>query len=255
MLKILTVGYNEEQNLEKLYESLSKFIWKIDCQFFYVDQESTDNSIDIAKKYWAEIFLHKNKGYADPDKKWLVENVCNDNDWCLILDADFYFSDELILEIVEKIKCNKFDVYNITRTIIFLWKKWITIHEPLLFKKNSVKITNDIHKYYTVLTDNIWKLTNHAICDDLKEYGESIWIWINRVNKYTTIEAKEYKILQKYKIITMIFMSPIIWFFGYWILHKQFIRWIPWLINCLIQSVYRVSLYAKIYEIQYINNK
>ena len=252
MLKILTVWYNEEKNLDKLYSSLEKLKKQIDCDFFYVDQESNDNSLVIAKKYWAKVFSHKNKWYADPDKKWLVENVCNSWDWIFIADADFYFSDDFISELQKIIKEDKFEAIWIKRDIIFLWVKWISIKEAIFFKKWAVEITDDIHNYYKLISNKVWYTKNSIICDDLKEKHKAINIWLNRINKYTDIEVENYWDISRIKLIYLLFCSPIIWFFWYGLMHKQFFRWVPWFINCFIQFMYRIILYSKLYEKKYI---
>ncbi len=254
MLKILTVGYNEEKNLEKLYSSIWKFKNKIevDVEFYYVDQESVDNSLDIAKKYWAKTFTHKNKWYADPDKKWLVENVCNEWDWIIIADADFYFSEKMILEIDYIINKSNYDTILLKIDIIFLWIKWISIKGAIFFKKWAVQITEDIHNYYKIKSNKIWTTKESIICDDIKEHWNAISVWLKRIDKYTSIEVKNINKKPKYIILLYLFFSPIIWFFWYWIIHKQFFKWIPWIINSLIQVIYRISLYSKLYEKYYI---
>ena len=57
-------------------------------RIIYIDQSSTDNSIEIARKYWCNIYIHPNQWYADPDKKWAIDELCNDDEWILIQDAD-----------------------------------------------------------------------------------------------------------------------------------------------------------------------
>jgi len=121
-LNIITVWYNEEINLPKLFKSLEYIKSKIEIRHIYVDQSSIDNSTNIAKENWCEIYVHENKWYADPDKKWIVENLLNNEDWCLILDCDEEITKELSDEIIININNNKFDIFNIyIESIIFWW--------------------------------------------------------------------------------------------------------------------------------------
>jgi GT2 family glycosyltransferase len=50
-LNIIIVGHNEEKNLPKLFKSLEYFEGKVDLNIIYCDQESTDDSVKIAKEY------------------------------------------------------------------------------------------------------------------------------------------------------------------------------------------------------------
>ena len=67
MLKILTVWYNEEENLEKLYSSLEKLKKQDNCEFFYVDQENSifnasndSNFVRYQEIYSVAILSHGN---------------------------------------------------------------------------------------------------------------------------------------------------------------------------------------------------
>ena len=64
-LNIIIVWHNEEENLPKLFESLKNFDGKVDYGVIYCDQESTDNSVKIAKQYW--VIVHEHPKY------WICE--------------------------------------------------------------------------------------------------------------------------------------------------------------------------------------
>jgi GT2 family glycosyltransferase len=48
-INIIIVGYNEEENLPKLFASLSVLKEKYEPRVIYIDQESTDTSLMIAR--------------------------------------------------------------------------------------------------------------------------------------------------------------------------------------------------------------
>ncbi len=136
MLNIITVWYNEEINLKKFFESLKYIKSKIEVKHFFVDQSSDDNTAEIAKNNWCEVYIHPNKWYADPDKKWIVENFLKNEDWWLILDCDEELIKELSDEIIEKIENNKDILFQIWLSTNFLWiKNWYFVQSRLFKKK------------------------------------------------------------------------------------------------------------------------
>lgn len=253
-LNIITVWYNEENNLETLFSSLEGLHKNITVRHIYIDQTSTDNSLLIAKKYWCEVYLHTNKWYADPDKEWAVKNLIKSNEWVLICDADYYFSNNLKNELIEKINTNSLDAYWIKREDVFLWTNKIILNQLIFFKKWSVIITNEIHKYFKLNTDKVWYLKNKIISKDLKYTWNEIGIFMDKLNKYSQKEIEFIWDIWKYKTIFYIFFKPIIRFFWFWIQHKQFIRWTKWYILCVFMFLYQFLIYTKLYEKFYLNN-
>lgn len=250
MLRVITVWYNEESNLKKLYKSLESFSGDID--FLYVDQESTDDSLKVAQSFWAQCFSHTNKWYADPDKKWLLENHCNKDDWVLIADADFFFSDACKAEILEFTQKSEFDIGELYIHVYFLGIVGLKTKQPLLFKKWAISLSEDIHNYTSKNTQHMSQLIEPIISDDIKEHGKTISTWLQRIDRYTSVEVVQMQKIGKYKLIILLLTSPWIWFFWYGIKHLQFLKWIRGFLNCGIQFVYRFSLYAKLYEKYYV---
>ncbi|MDD2487617.1 MAG: glycosyltransferase [Candidatus Gracilibacteria bacterium] len=247
-LNIITVGYNEELNLSKLYESL-KFL---DDSFFklkkiYIDQSSKDKSVEIAKKYNAEIFIHENKGYADPDKKWAVENLCEKSEWCLILDADEEITQELSEEIKKALLDEKFSVYRISIHTLFLNITSGVFLQPRLFKASSVEMKNNIHNYIKIISNEVGSLKGIILNKDLKNNLSEIYSIIEKNNRYTEKEIEGVKI-PRYKIILYMFLMPIIWFFGFGIKYRLFFKGMKGFIYCAYMGIYQFNKYTKLYE-------
>jgi len=213
-LNIITVWYNEEINLPKLFKSLEYIKSKIEIRHIYVDQSSIDNSTNIAKENWCEIYVHENKWYADPDKKWIVENLLNNEDWCLILDCDEEITKELSDEIIININNNKFDIFNIYIESIIFWWFGSKSYWYRLFKKSWVKLTNEIHNYINLISNKIWYLKNNILNNDLKYLWNEIKVLTEKMNRYSSIEIEKIWNIWKHKIIFFIFWKPIQRFFG-----------------------------------------
>lgn len=74
---------NEQANLPRCLESVR---WA--AEVFVVDSQSTDGSIDIARRYGAEVVQFAFNGVWPKKKNWALENLPFRHEWVLILDAD-----------------------------------------------------------------------------------------------------------------------------------------------------------------------
>ncbi len=254
-LIIIIVWYNEERNLPKLFHSLEYIKSKFNIRQIYVDQSSTDKSIEIAKKYWSEVYVHPNKWYADPDKKRAVEELCKDNDRILILDCDEELTKKLSDEIIDNIWKDIYKIVNINIESIILWWFGWKAYQPRLFKKYAMKITDEIHNYLIPKLQNIGKFKNNIRNDDLRLRWREIASFLEKTNRYGDIEIEKLQHLPKWKIILFMFWKPIQWFFWFGIIHKQFFRWFGWLILCMLHFCAQFLMYAKLYEKRFIHKK
>ena len=97
-LSVYIITFNEEDRLDKTLKAAAK----VADEIVVVDSDSTDKTVDIAKRNRTKDFRHKWKSYCD--QKSFAEKKCS-SDWVLMLDADEVLSAELIAEI-KQIKKN-----------------------------------------------------------------------------------------------------------------------------------------------------
>lgn len=250
-LIVIIVGYNEEKNLPKCFDSLEKVSNILDIRKIYIDQSSHDESVSLAKKYWCETYIHPNLWYADPDKKWGVENLCSPNDWILILDADEEITLVLAQEIVQHTSTKTTVCRILVRSIIFWWFGG-EAYQPRLFQKHAVNMTEEIHNYIHIASENVVNLKNPIINDDLKYKWKEIQVFMEKLNRYSDKEIENLYELSQFKIIIFMIWKPIQRFFGFGFVHRQFFRGIRWYILCAMMAHYQRSIYAKLYEKKYI---
>ena len=250
LLNIIIVWYNEELNIPKMFKHLEYMRSKIDCRIIYVDQESTDKSVELMKKWWAEVYVHKNKWYADPDKKWAVEELCWDDEWCFILDCDEEMTNELADYIYEIIKLNpKNTCYSITRATYLLWVSITKNYQLRLFKKDSAILSLQVHNYINSAENSNHILLRQKINEiDLKLEWKWIYFMINKNNNYSDKELDKIKDISLLKCIFFMIWKPILWFFWFWIRYGNFFKGTVWFINCCLMSQYQFWIYAKLYE-------
>lgn len=252
-LNIIIVGYNEESNLPKCFKYLEYLRSKINCRIIYVDQSSEDKSVEIANKNWAEIYVHPNKWYADPDKKWAVEELCEKEEWCMILDCDEELTKGLSDKIYSLIKENRlWFCYSIVRNTYWMWIVVAKTYQLRIFKKEAVNIDSTIHDYIRPKNKNKHLRLKEGITEiDLKYQWKEFEFIVSKFNKYSSIEADQLYKTKQYNLFLIYFFvltKPIIRFFWIYFLHLNFLKWWRWLFNSLLMWFYQFLIYSKIYE-------
>lgn len=117
-LSVVVSAYNEEENLKHCLESVK---WA--DEIIVVDNESTDKTVEIAKKFTNKIYTRKNNIMLNINKNFGFTKATND--WILCLDSDEKVSNELRKEIEEKIKSDPGpNGYKIPRKNL-IFGKWI----------------------------------------------------------------------------------------------------------------------------------
>lgn len=180
---------NEEKKISRCLASLKGFANEI----IVVDMMSTDRTVEIAKKYGAKVFKHKRVGYVEPARNFAISKA--KYDWILLLDADEDISESFKKYIKKEIKEPQADYYRIPRkNIIFgKWMKhsgWWPDYNIRFFKKGSVSWNEVIHSVPMTTGKglDIPSLQDYAI---KHRHYSSVEEYITRMNKYTTIQAKE----------------------------------------------------------------
>lgn len=89
-ISVVINTYNAEQHLEKVLESVKEFDEIVVC-----DMESTDHTLDIARKYDCKIvtFPKADHKSAEPARTFAIQSASNK--WVLVVDADEIITPEL----------------------------------------------------------------------------------------------------------------------------------------------------------------
>ena len=117
-ISAILITKDEEENLPRCLESIK---WA--NQIVILDSGSTDRTLEIAKKYKAEIFIENWKGYTNQKNSALAKAK---GDWVVSLDADEEFSSQTQNDIREAIHKNDPAIqgYAFRRKVFYLGK-WI----------------------------------------------------------------------------------------------------------------------------------
>jgi len=188
-VSVIILTYNEELNLENCLKSI--FDWA--DEIFIVDSHSTDETLEIAKKYGCKIIKHAFENQAK-QFNWALDNLKIKSDWILRLDADEKMTDTLwweISAILPKVPTDMNGFY-MNRRVYFMgrWIKHAGVY-PLwllrLFKYGKAKSElKEIDEHIVLLEGKTGKLKNDFIHDDKKSLSD----WIQKHDDYSTREIE-----------------------------------------------------------------
>lgn len=142
-LSVIVLTQNEEKWLPGCLNSVHELADEI----IVVDNQSTDKTVAIAKKYGAKVFVHPQAGFAAQREFGLRQAQA---DWVLYLDADERVTKELAQEIenckarkagfLRNVKIENLDVaaYYLWRQNIFLGKEQRPDKVEKLFKRKAL---------------------------------------------------------------------------------------------------------------------
>ena len=187
---------NEEENIEQAIKSVKSFADEI----VVVDMKSSDNTVKIAKKLGAKVYDHEPMGYVEPARNFAISKATGE--WILLLDADEEIPKSLAKRITDEIRKNNADYFAIPRKNI-VFRKWIKHsrwwpdYNIRLFKKGRVSWSEIIHSVPETTGKGLdfEPVETNAI---LHHNYQSIEQYIERLNRYTSVQAKNL-IDEKYK--------------------------------------------------------
>jgi exosortase/archaeosortase family protein len=191
-LAVIILTFNEEKNLVKCLESVKK----LSAPIFIVDSYSTDNTEIIAKSYNAHFIQNKFSTHT-LQWKFALQNLPEDIDWVLGLDADQSLSERLENEINKMFNSTEdipYDGYYIRRRNYFL-NKWIRFggyqnrYLLKLFKRDKVYLDeSELMDHHFYVNGSTKRLKNEL---SENNYKENLDFWKSKHVKYAELQAKE----------------------------------------------------------------
>lgn len=145
-ISIIVYAHNEEKNITDCIKS-ARLLTK---NIIVIDTQSTDETVNIAKKMGVVIYSAPHHVYVEPTRKFGIQKASAD--WIFLLDADERIDNDLANEIKSKINSDVYTHYKIPRKNIFAQKKWLQYggwypdYVIRLFRKSAfVNWSHDIH--------------------------------------------------------------------------------------------------------------
>lgn len=133
-ISALVLTHNEQEILEGCLKSLN-----FADEIIVLDQNSSDNTVKIAKKFTKNLFKTNNTAFDKNRNK--LANLAK-GEWLLYLDSDERLTPSLIKQIKKNINEKKFSAFYIPRKNYVLGKHlkhggWWPDYSPRLFKKKD----------------------------------------------------------------------------------------------------------------------
>lgn len=244
-LSVVIITFNEGENIRLCLHSVKD----IADEIVIVDSGSTDNTIEIARKYGAKIYRREFDNYAN-QKNFALSKATGD--WIFSIDADEEVTPDLASEI-QSVTSNQSSIishsaYLIPRRNIIFGKeikhtRWSPDKHIWLWKNGSGRWNGRIHEEVEV-KGSVGELKNAKIHHSHKSVGK----FISMLNKYTELEAEELiATKQKYSILKL-FGAPIISFMGRYFYKKGFLDGWRGFVLSYLRAFYKFVIWAKVWE-------
>ncbi len=256
---------NEEKNLPGCLNSIGKEFAK---RIVIIDSGSTDNTIEIAKSFGAEVVSFVWNGKFPKKRNWFLRNHSPDTKWILFLDADEYLTENFKNELVEKLNRENNIGYWLKYTIYFMGEKLrggYPLKKLALFRvgygeyeqideDNWSKLDMEIHEH-PVLKGEIGVIKHKIDHLDFRDVTH----YITKHNEYASWEAKRFlsasinkvnwtwKQRLKYRLMSSVWISPA-FFFGSFFLLGGFRDGARGLAFAILKMSYFNQIYCKVRE-------
>jgi glycosyltransferase involved in cell wall biosynthesis len=213
-----------------------------------VDSGSRDDTLALAGRKGARVLTAPWRGFG-PQKQLAVDNA--KHDWVLCVDADERVSPELGTSIAAAVAAPAAYAYRMARRNRFLGR-WLNHGEGYpdwslrLFDRRHANWSEDTVHERVVYGGPVATLDG----DLLHESAESLDRYLDKQNRYTSLQASELHAQGRRAGIMRLVVSPALRFFKFYVLRLGFLDGIPGLLHISIGCMNSYLKYAKLIELQ-----
>lgn len=252
MISAIVHTYNEENNLDRCLSSLT---WV--SEIMVVDMGSTDKTLQIASNYKAKIFPHPYTGFVEPARNFGIKKA--QGPWILIVDADEEIPRTLENYLLSQTEDDSKDYFRIPRqNIVFgKWIKhsgWWPDYQIRFFKKGSVTWTDEIHGVPMTKGNGV-DLEAEKELSIIHHNYQTIDQFITRLNRYTSIYAKELFIKNEKFSTKNLFQTPVKEFINRFFLWEGYKDGLHGVALSLLQAFSELIVYLKLWELEKFEHK
>jgi glycosyltransferase involved in cell wall biosynthesis len=193
-ISVVINTFQAERYLDLVLRAVANHVQEI----VICDMYSNDQTIPIAEKHNAKVVYTEHLGYADPARKFAVEQATQP--WIFILDADEIVPATLWPEIEKVIIQSNVDIIQF-HWLNYMFGKPITgagfapekdIH-PRLFKQGKMTLHAEVHAYRKPVPDAKIHTVPYSPETCIHHFTyRAAEEFITRVNKYTSLEAENH---------------------------------------------------------------
>ncbi|MCX8069566.1 MAG: glycosyltransferase family 2 protein [Thermodesulfovibrionales bacterium] len=241
-LSVAIITKNEEDRIEDCLKSLS-----FADEIVILDSESTDRTVEIARRYKCNVYVEKWEGFGSHKNKAIAK--CQ-NKWILILDADERIPKETADKILKILLSPDADAYSFPRKNYFK-DKWIRYsgwwpdRVVRLFNKDK-SIMKDLLVHESVITTGkIIDLDTPIIHKSVRDIEHII----NKVNLYSSLGANDLFNKGKKVSLMTVFLKTIAAFLKLYVIKRGFLDGYEGFVISYSHSVYTCYKYLKLWEL------
>lgn len=239
MISAVVLTHNDAPSIEKTLESVG---W---CdEIIVVDDNSTDNTVDIAKKSGASVYIRALNDDFAAQRNFGLSKV--KNDWVLFVDSDEIVTPELAQEMKLKAREDISGYY--LRREDYMWGRQLKYGELgsvrlLRFaKKTAGKWVRPVHEVWQIMgtTETLEHSLLHYPHPDVAQF-------IEEINRYSTLNAKHFYDQGVRANIFQIVAYPTAKFFVNYVWRLGFLDGTPGAIVAVLMSLHSFLTRAKLY--------
>lgn len=244
-ISAIVITFNEENNIAAALESLE---WA--DEIIVVDSESTDRTVEIARRYTDRVYVRPWPGYS-AQKNFAAEQA--QFEWVFSLDADERVSNELAREI-ERLKQNAEPLaagFEMPRLTFYLgrWIKhsgWYPDFKLRLYNRKRAKWQgNFVHESIGV-EGRVERLNGDLLHFTVNNSSEHHL----RIDRYTTLAAQEMRAKGKSASAATIVLAPIATFIRSYIFKLGFLDGLQGFAIARFAAHYAFLKYMKLWEMK-----
>jgi glycosyltransferase involved in cell wall biosynthesis len=209
-----------------------------------VDSGSTDGTVELAQARGARVIQHEWLGYGR-QKHFAVTHATHD--WVLCLDADERVSDALRVSIVAELEAPRGFVYSMPRCNRFLGR-WLRHGEGYpdwntrLFHRAHARWSDDPVHEHVLTTAPVIRLAG----DLMHESAESLERYLDKQNRYTTLQAERMLAEGHGAGALHLVFSPLVRFLKFYVFRLGFLDGVPGFVHIGIGCMNSFNKYAKL---------
>jgi glycosyltransferase involved in cell wall biosynthesis len=248
-ISVIIHTLNEEENIASAIKSV-----KWTDEIIVCDMHSDDKTVEVVSSLGAKIITHERVDFVEPARNFAISKASYD--WILILDAD----EEIPEKLADKLKSIVADKNFIEATvdiprknIIFgKWMKasfWWPDFQPRFFKKGAVTWKNEIHSKPEVRGIKLILPEDEDLAI-IHHHYQSVGQYIERMNRYTSIQAKELKTAGYEFNWRDVIEKPLGEFLGRFFANNGYSDGLHGLALSLLQAFSFLVMYLKIWELE-----
>ena len=240
---VVIITKNAAAHLSKCLASCSAA-----AEIIVVDSGSQDNTVAIAIEAGARVIQQAWLGFG-PQKQFAVKQA--EHNWVLCLDADEWLSIELSLNINKLLINPEFYSYRFARSNKFMGRflrhgEGYPDMSLRLFDRRYAHWSDDAVHETVVTTTTVGTVSG----DLMHESGEDISSYLDKQNRYTSLQAQILYSHGKQVSAIKLVLSPLLRFWKFYLFKQGWRDGVPGLVHITIGCINSFIKYAKLRELQ-----